>query len=96
MIRTGLLALMGCVAGVGLTAGLLAATAEYLRQQTAPRVFQMDHGVVYLSVVLGAGFGAVTGAMIGLAGCVTRSRQTSPAPEDAKQRTPSESGMRES
>jgi hypothetical protein len=67
MIRTALLALVGMLLGIGLALGLLWLTREVLRWQTAPKVFTIEHGVIYLSLVLGAGFGALCGALAGLA-----------------------------
>ena len=48
--------------------------------RTAPRVFEVEHGVVYLTLVLGAGFGAICGALTGLAGAVLRAWRERGAP----------------
>ena len=85
VVRVGLLSLAGLVLGaalgVGLAVGLLWLTREDLRARTAPKVFEVEHFVIYLSVVLGgvlgAGFGAVCGALAGLASALRR-RDTSP------------------
>jgi hypothetical protein len=72
MLRTILLALAGLAAGVLVAAGLLGATAAVLRWQTEPLVFKVKHDVIYLGILLGAGFGAVTGAVAGLAHVLDR------------------------
>lgn len=72
VLRVGLLSLVGALLGGGLAMALLWATREVLRQQTAPKVFEVEHSVVYQAVTLGAGFGAVCGALAGLASVVAR------------------------
>ncbi len=75
MLRTLACAGLGWVVGAGLTAGLLWVVREILRWQTAPRTFEIEHAVIYLAVVMGAGFGALCGALAGLAGLLARSRR---------------------
>jgi hypothetical protein len=72
MIRTTLGALGGMIAGVGVTALLLTLTRIILAWKTAPQVFEIEHGVVYLAVILGGGFGGLSGALAGLAGILLR------------------------
>jgi hypothetical protein len=55
--------LFGLLLGVGLTVVLLFSTNKVLAWQTAPKEYAMDHWVIYLSLVLGAGFGALSAAM---------------------------------
>jgi hypothetical protein len=69
MGRTLLGILCGLFVGVACAAGLLAGTNAVLAWLTAPTRFAIEHGVVYLGVILGAGFGAVAGGMVGVAGC---------------------------
>jgi hypothetical protein len=73
MRRTLLCALAGLFAGVALTSVLLRTALAVMRWVTAPKIFEMEHGVIYQGLILGAGFGAVTGALVGLAGVVYRS-----------------------
>jgi hypothetical protein len=54
--------LFGLLLGVGVTVVLLIAANRALAWQTAPNEQAMDHWVIYLSLVLGAGFGALTAA----------------------------------
>jgi hypothetical protein len=72
MLRTALAGLVGVLAGVGLTVLLLWLTHLVLDATTAPQVFRIEHGVVYTTVVLGAGFGGLCGTLVGLAGVVVR------------------------
>ena len=76
MRRTLLGILCGLVLGVACSAGLLAATNAFLAWMTAPTRFAIEHGVVYLGVILGAGFGAVAGGMVGFASTWVRLRDT--------------------
>ena len=55
-------ALIGAVAGLGFAAGILAGTHRVLAQLVSP-MQAMEHWVVYLSMVLGAGFGAVAASL---------------------------------
>ena len=70
--------LVGLVAGVALTAGLLRGTNAVVNRLKAPKVFEMEPNTIYVSVVLGAGFGAVSGALVGLAGAVARAGREPP------------------
>lgn len=54
--------LFGLLLGVGVTVALLMSAYKVLAWQTAPKEYAMDHWVVYLSLVLSAGFGALTAA----------------------------------
>ena len=54
--------LYGLVLGVGITIVLLWSANKVLAWQTAPKEHTMDHWVIYLSLVLGGGFGALTAA----------------------------------
>lgn len=67
MWRCLLGALIGLLSGVGLAVGLLWISFQVLKWQTAPLVFQMEHGVIYQSLILGAGFGALCGTVIATA-----------------------------
>jgi len=53
--------LIGAFAGVAFTAALLLATREVLAWATSPTQ-SLEHWTIYLSMVLGAGFGAMCGA----------------------------------
>jgi hypothetical protein len=50
---------------VGCVALLLPAAAWAVNALLAPPTLRIEHGVVYLSLVLGGGFGAVCGALAG-------------------------------
>ena len=50
--------LLGALAGVAFTAALLLATRQVLSWATSP-MQSMEHWTIYLSMVLGAGFGAL-------------------------------------
>lgn len=69
MLRATLTAVAGAISGAALAALLLWLTSLALAWRTAPETFRIEHGVIYVSVVLGAGFGAVAGALIGAARC---------------------------
>ena len=68
MRRTMLGVLCGSLLGVACAAGLLVGTNAVLAWLTAPQRFAVEHGVVYLGVILGAGFGALAGGLVGVAG----------------------------
>jgi hypothetical protein len=55
--------LIGALLGVLATALLLLVTRRVLMWMTEPRVFEVEHSVIYVSVILGAGFGGVCGAL---------------------------------
>ncbi len=67
MRRTAIGIFCGLILGVALAAGLLAGTNAVLAWMTAPKRFAIEHTVVYQGVILGAGFGALAGALVGLA-----------------------------
>jgi hypothetical protein len=80
MLRTLLASLAGMLAGIGLTAGLLRLTWTVVGWIKDPRIFEIEPSVIYQTMVLGAGFGGVCGALVGLAGVVARSlRDRSPS-----------------
>jgi hypothetical protein len=58
--------------GAVLAALLLVAAVPIVRQFLAPPVLAVEHWVIYLSLILGAGFGALSGALAGVAGSVAR------------------------
>ncbi len=72
MFRTTLLTIAGALAGIAIVVAILFVTNLVIRWITAPRVFEIEYGVLYLTVILGAGFGAVCGALIGVAGVIER------------------------
>jgi hypothetical protein len=72
VLRVGLLSLAGWVLGAGLAVALLWVTWEGVRWLKAPKVYEIEPYVVYQVVALGAGFGAVCGALAGLAGVLRR------------------------
>jgi hypothetical protein len=72
MLRTTLLTLAGTLTGIALVVVISWSTNVVLRWMTAPRTFEIEHGTLYLTIVLGAGFGAVCGALIGAVGAVVR------------------------
>jgi hypothetical protein len=72
MLRTALSAATGVLVGVGLAVLTLCVTSGVLARMTAPKTFEVEHWVVYLSVVLGAGFGGLCGALAGVVGAVGR------------------------
>lgn len=80
MWRTALGALVGMLLGIGCTALLLYLTNRVIARMTAPQEFEIEYGAIYLTITLGAGFGAVCGALAGLTSAVLRawrdSRQT--------------------
>lgn len=80
MLRATLGCLLGTLLGAAVASGLLVGCHYVLREITAPRVFAVEHNAVYLGVILGAGFGAVAGTLIGLAGCLITAARPGPAP----------------
>jgi hypothetical protein len=84
MFRTLLSAAIGFIVGVAATTGLLWTTSLVLRWQTAPKVYAIDHGVIYQTIVIGAGFGAVVGALSGLAAALARKRHEPPSESGQK------------
>lgn len=63
MFRSLFAILAGALAGACLAGLLVFATSQALAWYTSPRRFEIEHGVIYLAVVLGAGFGAVCGIL---------------------------------
>jgi hypothetical protein len=78
MLRTTLLTLAGALAGIAVVVVVLRLTNVVLHWMTAPKVFEIEHGTIYLTVVLGAGFGAVCGALIGTVGAIVRTLRERP------------------
>jgi hypothetical protein len=72
MWRPLLGAVVGFVAGVGLTALLLRGTWAAVARLKEPLLFEMNPDVIYLTVVLGAGFGALCGALTGVTAALLR------------------------
>jgi hypothetical protein len=72
MRRTLIGVACGLNLGVACAAGLLVGTNAVLASLTAPRRFEVEHWVVYLGVILGAGFGAVAGGLVGVASALVR------------------------
>ena len=78
MRRTFMGILCGLILGVACAAGLLAGTNAVLAWLTAPKRFAIEHGVVYIGVILGAGFGALAGGMLGFTSAWLRRYDTRP------------------
>jgi hypothetical protein len=78
MVRTTLLTLAGALTGIVFVVVILSLTNVVLRWMASPRIFEIEHGTVYLTIMLGAGFGAVCGALIGAAGAVVRALRERP------------------
>ena len=78
MFRTLVSALAGMLVGVGLTAGLLRLNWSVVGWIKSPRVFEVEPSVIHQAVVLGAGFGGVCGALVGLAGVIARGLRDRP------------------
>jgi hypothetical protein len=57
--------LLGALVGVACTAALLYGTRLALAWATYPDFYKVDHWVIYLTVVLGAGFGSLSAAFLG-------------------------------
>ena len=73
MLRTFGCSLLGSLLGALLAAIVLRATVAVVRLTIEPEM-AVEHWVIYLSVVLGAGFGSLSGAVVGLACVVTKSK----------------------
>jgi hypothetical protein len=67
--------------GALLAAVLLRATVAVVRWTVEPAM-AVEHWVIYLGVLMGAGFGSLSGAVAGLAGVVAR------AAHERNQRSP--------
>ena len=65
MLRATLTALTGAVVGLVFTSVLLWLTSVGINWGKS-QTLQIDHWVIYLCMTLGAGFGALAGASIGL------------------------------
>jgi hypothetical protein len=62
----------GLLAGAGLTALILRLTWSIVARIKEPVVFEIEPTVIYQSVVLGAGFGAVCGTLCGMTAAMLR------------------------
>jgi hypothetical protein len=71
MLRTLLTTIAGLLVGVAIAAALVPLTWTVLAWTTEP-LFRIEGPVIYQVVVLGAGFGSLCGAIIGLAGVIAR------------------------
>jgi hypothetical protein len=80
MLRTTMMTLAGMLAGVALVGVILRLTNVVHHWMTSPKVFEIEHGTLYLTVVLGAGFGGVCGALIGATGAIVRALRERPTP----------------
>jgi hypothetical protein len=70
MIRATLAALAGLLLGAAAAPSLVWLASLWLNAQPSAPVMLVDRWVIYLTLVLGAGFGALTGAVVGMAGAV--------------------------
>lgn len=77
MWRTTLGALIGMLLGVGAAVLILRVASAAVAQITAPDLYRMEYSVIYHSLVLGAGFGAVCGSLAGFASAILREWQKS-------------------
>jgi hypothetical protein len=59
-------AVLGWIVGLGLTAVLLRTTWAVLPALTGGSTLAIEHSTIYLTLVLGSGFGSWTGALVGL------------------------------
>ncbi len=67
MMKVALGSFLGMLAGILAVALLLPAASWAVPLLMAPPVLRMEHTVIYQALVLGGGFGAVCGAVAGLA-----------------------------
>jgi hypothetical protein len=72
MWRTTLGALIGMLVGIGLTVLILRVAFAVIARITAPDVYEIEYSVIYQTLTLGAGFGAVCGALAGFASAILR------------------------
>jgi hypothetical protein len=72
MIRVVLLLVAGIVGGVLVAIGILTGGWWVLHALEPEKRFALEHSTVYLVLILGAGFGALTAAMLSV-GCANRS-----------------------
>jgi hypothetical protein len=70
-MRTMVGSLVGLLAGSLLAGALLRLTVWIVRITIEPPL-AVNHGVIYLGVILGGGFGAVCGGLAGLASTLSR------------------------
>jgi hypothetical protein len=70
-MRTLVSSLIGTFLGALLAAVLLRATVAVVRWTVEP-VMAVEHWVIYVGILIGAGFGSVSGAMVGLVGVITK------------------------
>jgi hypothetical protein len=82
-------ALVGLGVGAAAAALLLWLTGLGLRWLYAPKIYEVEHSVYYLSIILGAGFGSLCGALAGLAHALTATRGTASPPSQANPERPS-------
>ncbi len=72
-------AVAGVVAGVAVTALLLRGTFGFVGR-TEEKIFEIDRWVYYVTVVVGAGFGALCGTLTGLTAALVREWRRSRTP----------------
>ncbi len=72
MWRALLGAVLGMLAGAGLTALILRLTYAVIARMTAPKVYEIEYTVIYQTVVLGAVLGAVCGTLVGMTAALVR------------------------
>ncbi len=77
MLRTLVSSFVGMLLGALLAAVLLRGTVAVVRWTVEP-LMAVEHWVIYVGILLGAGFGAVSGAVVGLAGVVVRTIRERP------------------
>ena len=64
MIRVLLLLLAGVLGGIAVAVGVLAGGWWVLHALEPEKRFALEHSTVYLALTLGAGFGALTAALL--------------------------------
>ena len=72
MWRPLLGAVVGLLAGAGLTGLALRVTWSVIARIKDPLLYEIDPWVIHLTVVLGAGFGALCGTLAGMTSAVLR------------------------
>jgi hypothetical protein len=70
----------GLLAGAGLTALVLRLAYSVVARLKEPLVFEVDPWVIYLTLVLGTGFGALCGTLIGMTAAILREWRRSHRP----------------
>jgi hypothetical protein len=68
-------AILGMIAGDILAMILLGGAVVVLRAGPNEPALALEHWVIYFSLILGAGFGSVCGALAGLAGALIEAQQ---------------------